>query len=194
MRCDAHYVLVALRRRHVTPNDAAGHAVIAGRLQLLGIQRVGLEASGHYEAAVVQHLRQRDFVALVLDPGQIHGWRRLQKRRAKTDLIDAALNAEVTAAVDLPRQAPDPRLSPLAEHLTLIEQLAEDIAHLKTRLERYSEAAPLRFLKAEIRRLTKCRAKQLARLIGLFRAAPDLACRFDILLSIPGVGEITAAT
>jgi transposase len=180
--------------RFTAPNDAAGHAVIAERLQSLGIQRVGLEASGHYEAAVVQHLRQRDFVVLVLDPGQVHGWRRFQKRRAKTDPIDAALIAEVTAAVDLPRQAPDPRLAPLAEHLTLIEQLAEDIARLKTRLERYSEAAPLRFLKAEIQRLTKCRARQLARLIGLLRAAPDLARRFDILLSIPGVGEITAAT
>jgi transposase len=180
--------------RFTVANDAAGHAIIAERLHSLGIQRVGLEASGHDEAAVAQHLRQRDFVVLVLDPGQVHGWRRFQKRRAKTDPIDATLIAEVTAAVDLPRQPPDPRLAPLAEHLTLIEQLAEDIARLKTRLERYSDAAPLRFLKAEIQRLTKCRAKQLARLISLLRAAPDLARRFDILISIPGVGEITAVT
>ncbi len=124
----------------------------------------------------------------------MHGWRRFQKRRAKTDPIDAVLIAEATAAIDVPRPAPDPRLAPLAEHLTLIEQLAEDIARLKTRLERYSEAASLCFLKAEIQRLTRCRARQLARLIGRLRAAPDLARRLDVLLSIPGVGDITAAT
>ena len=180
--------------RFTAPNNAAGHALIAERLRTLGVQRVGLEASGHYEAAVTQHLRQLGFVVLVLDPGQVHGWRRFWKRRAKTDPIDAALIAAVTAAIDVPRPAPDPRLAPLAEHLTLIEQLAEDIARLKTRLERYSEAAPLRFLKAEIQRLTKYRARQLARLIGCLRAAPDLARRFDVLLSIPGVGDITAAT
>lgn len=180
--------------RFTAPNDAAGHALIAERLQAIGVQRVGLEASGHYEAAVTQHLRQHGFVVLVLDPGQVHGWRRFQKRRAKTDPIDAALIAEVTAAVDVPRPAPDPRLAPLAEHLTLIEQLAEDIARLKTRLERYSEAASLRFLKAEIQRLTRCRARQLTRLISRLRAAPDLARRLDVLLSIPGVGDITAAT
>ncbi len=133
--------------RFNAPNDAAGHALIAEHLQALGVQRVGLEASGHYEAAVTQHLRRHRCV-----------------------------------------------VAPLAEHLTLIEQLAEDIARLKTRLERYGEAASLRFLKAEIQRLTRCRARQLTRLIGRLRAAPDLARRLDVLLSIPGVGDITAVT
>jgi transposase len=180
--------------RFTAPNDADGHALIAGRLRALGVQRVGLEASGHYEAAVAQYLRRHGFVVLVLDPTQVHGWRRFQKRRAKTDLIDATLIGLVTAAADASRPAPDPRLAPLAEHLTLIEQLAEDVARLKTRLERYTEATSLRFLKAEIQRLTKCRTKQLVRLLDRLRVDPDLARRLEILLSIPGVGDITAVT
>ena len=176
------------------PNDATGHAEIAKRLRARGVQRVGLEASGHYEAAVTLSLRQQGFEVLVLDPTRIHGYRRLQKRRAKTDPIDAALIAKATAAIDVSRPPPDPRLAPLAEHLTLIEQITEDIAQLKTRLDRYAGAVHRRYLEAEIKRHTQQRKAQLARLIATLRRAPDLARRLDLLLSIPGVGEITAAT
>jgi transposase len=64
----------------------------------------------------------------------------------------------------------------------------------KAATEPYSETASLRFLKAEIQRLTRCRARQLTRLVGRLRAAPDLARRLDIPINIPGVGDITATT
>jgi transposase len=180
--------------RFTAPNDAAGHADIAARLKAFGVRRVGLEASGHYEAAIVAALRQHGFEVLILDPLQVHGYRRFQQRRAKTDPIDAALIAKVAAASDPARAAPDPRLAPLAEHLLLIEQLAEDIACLKTRLERYDTAEPRRLLQALIKHLTAKRRTQLARLVAKLRRAPDLARRLELLLSIPGVGALTAAS
>ena len=56
-------------------------------------------------------------------------------QHAKNDKIDAALIARCTAAATDIREPPDARLAPLAQHLTMIEQLTEDVAHLKTRRE-----------------------------------------------------------
>jgi transposase len=56
-------------------------------------------------------------------------------QRAKNDKLDAALIAACTAAAKKIHAPPDPRLAPFAEHLTLIEQITQDIAHRKTRRE-----------------------------------------------------------
>jgi len=173
-----------------TTNDGAGFRLIAERLKALGVSRVGLEASGHYEAAVARHLRQCGFAVLVLDPGQVHGFRRFKNRRAKTDPIDASLIAAVTAAEDTVRPAPDERLAPLAEHLTLIEQIGEDVARLKTRRERYEARAHKSYLEAEIRRLERRREKEIKKLEASVCRHADLAQRYRLLRSVPGIGEM----
>ena len=172
-------------------NDLAGHEAIAGWLRQHGVERVGLEASGHYEAPVAAYLRRAGFTVVLLDPGQVRGYRRFRKKRAKNDAIDARLIAAVTAALDPDsiRPPPDERLAPFAEHLTLIEQITEDIARLKTRRDRYAEPAHRRYLESEIARLTKRRDKEVARLAAKLRRHADLAHKLDLLLSIPGVGE-----
>ena len=80
-------------------------------------------------------LRRDGFVVVVLQPAQVTRLcRGFMLQRAKNDRIDAALIAACTVGGrDDPcsaRSAPGRRL---AEHLTLIEQLVEDIARLKTR-------------------------------------------------------------
>jgi transposase len=180
--------------RFCASNDAAGHQLIEERLRALGVNRVGMEASGHYEAAIAAHLRSAGFAVAVLDPGQVHGFRRFKKKRAKTDPIDAVLIAAVTAALDGLREPPDGRLAAFAEHLTLIEQIGEDIARLKTRLDRFADKVNRRFLETEIKRLTKQRDAQRAKLLAKLRKHPDLAARLDLLESIPGVGAAAAVS
>jgi transposase len=178
--------------RFSAPNTAAGHRLIAEHLAARGIERVGMEASGHYEAALAAALRQAGFTVVVLDPGQVHGYRRFAKKRAKTDPIDATLIAAVTAALEEVRVAPDPRIAPMAEHLTLIEQIGEDIARLKTRLDRFADKTLRRYLDGEIRRLSKRQDKERATLRAKVCAHADLKRRRELLLSIPGIGEVAA--
>jgi transposase len=175
-------------------NDPCGHDHIAVRLKTAGVSRVGLEASGNYEAKLVRALRKAGFEVLVLDPGQVHGYRRYKQRRAKTDPIDAVLIAAVTADFDTIRPAPDERLAPLAERLTLIEQITEDMARLKTRRDRFESKAMLRYLAGEIVRLSKRRKIEVARLTATLSKHADLKQRLDLLLSIPGVGPLLALT
>lgn len=180
--------------RFTAGNDLLGHRRIAKRLAASGVTRVGLEASGHYEAKLVRYLRKQGFEVLVLDPGQVHGFRRFLNSRAKTDALDAALIAAVTAAWREVRPAPDERLEPLAEHLTLIEQLGEDVARLKTRRDRYEDKLLKRDLEREIARLAKRRKQWIAKLLAKLAGHGDLKVRFDLVTSVPAIGPLLGLT
>jgi len=82
--------------------------------------------------------------------------------------------------------------SMLADHLTFIEQIKEDKARFKTRLEHIADKRLRAFVLADIARLEKRRAAELARLVVELRAHADLANKLDLVLSIPGIGARTA--
>jgi len=105
-------------------NTAEGHKVLLEWLRRHKVKRIGIEASGGYEQAVVIELRRKRFVVVVFQPAQVRAYAKFHLQRAKNDKIDAALIAACTAAVKKIHPAPDPRLQPFAEHLTLIERLA----------------------------------------------------------------------
>ena len=173
-------------------NNAEGHGLLVDCLVGHGVSRVGIEASGNYEAGVVAALRAAGVTVFVLDPRQIHGWRRFRRQRAKTDAIDARLIRAAVAEIDLDREPPDPRLPAFAETLTLIDQIGEDVARLKTRRDRYVDKANLAVIEREILRLEKQRERLRAALVRRLRAHPDLAHRLDLLLTIPTIGLPTA--
>src|SRR5215813_4755135 len=116
-------------------NTLEGYEVLLDWLRRHRVKRLGIEASGGYEQAVVAELRRKRFVVVVFQPAQVRAYAKFHLQRAKNDKIDAALIAACTAAVKKLHAAPDPRLSPFAEQLTMIDQITEDIARLKNRLE-----------------------------------------------------------
>jgi len=81
------------------------------------VKRIGIEASGGYERAVVAALRRNRFVVVVFQPAQVRAYAAFHLQRAKNDKIDAALIASCTAAVKKIHAPPDPRLEPFADHL-----------------------------------------------------------------------------
>lgn len=173
-------------------NDAAGWRRLAGVLSKAAVVRIGIEASGGYESGVVGYLRDQGFTVLVLQPIQVKAYARVHLRRAKNDRIDAVLIAACAATIEPPRIAPDGRLAKLAHHLTFVEQIEEDIARLKVRLEHVGDARLRRMVVADIARLKRRRTAELACIGTTLRSYDDLAQRFDLLLSIPGIGERTA--
>jgi transposase len=173
-------------------NDAAGHGELAGWLKRHGVKRVGIEASGGYEKAVVRHLRAAGFAVAVFQPAQVRAYAIFRLRWAKNDRIDAALIAACTAALESVREAPDPRFEALAERLTYLEQIEEDLARAKTRREGFREARQQARLGQEVERLKALRKSELIALRRELRRHDDLAQRLDLLQSIPGLGERTA--
>lgn len=173
-------------------NTVTGWRRLAAELVRTGVTKVGIEATGGYERGVVAHLRNEGFVVLVLQPIQVKAFARVHLRRAKNDALDAVLIAACTATLDPPQIEPDARLVKLADDLTFVEQIEEDIARFKTRLEHIDEPRLRRLVVADIARLKARRTAELSRLARQLRLHPDLARRFDLVLSVPGIGERTA--
>jgi transposase len=173
-------------------NALPGWRTLAASLAKAGVKRVGIEATGGYERGVVGHLLAAGFIVLVLQPIQVKAFGRVHLRRAKNDALDAELIAACTAAINDPRIAPDPRLAEMAQNLTFLEQLEQDIARFKTRLEHIDEPDLRRLVNSDIVRLKARKAAQIRSLAKRLRAHSDLARRFDLVLSIPGIGERTA--
>ena len=173
-------------------NTSVGWRRLAADLFKAGVTRVGIEASGGYDSGIVGCLRDKGFTVLVLQPIQVKAYARVHLRRAKNDTLDAALIAACTATIDRPRIEPDERLAKLAHHLTFVEQIEEDIARFKVRLEHVSDPRLRRMVVADIARLKTRRSAELLRIVTVLRAHNDLAHRLDLVLSIPGLGERTA--
>lgn len=173
-------------------NDLSGWRRLAQLLTKARVRRVGIEATGGYERGVVEHLRAAGFIVLVLQPIQVKAFGRARLRRAKNDKLDAALIAAYTASLEEVKSTPDPRLAELAEQLTFLEQIEEDIKRFKTRLEHVAEPRLRRVVLGDIARLKARRLSQIRTIAKQLRAHPDLAVRLDLVMSIPGIGERTA--
>ncbi len=173
-------------------NAADGHKGLSAWLRRQGVKRIGIEASGGYEKAVVAQLRRDGFVVVVFQPAQVRAYAQFVLQRAKNDKIDAALIAACTAAIKKIHAPPDPRLAPFAEHLTLIEQIEEDLARHKTRLETCRDPRVAAFWREEIKRLNTLLKREFAALVSTIRQHRDLAERLGLIESVDGVGLRTA--
>ena len=173
-------------------NTLQGWRHLAAEFSRTEVRRVGIEASGGYERGVVGYLRKRGFTVLVLQPIQVKAYARLHLRRAKNDKLDAVLIAACAATIDRQRIEPDRRLAKFAQHLTFVEQIEEDIARLKVRIEHVEDPRLRRMVIADIARLKTRRSAELPRIAVALRPHDDLARRLDLVLSIPGLGQRTA--
>jgi transposase len=175
-------------------NTPEGCMVLVEWLRRQKVKRVGIEASGGYEQSVVAELRRKRFVVVVFQPAQVRAYAMFHLQRAKNDKIDAALIAACTAATKRIHPAPDPRLRPFAEYLTMIEQIGEDIAKLKNRLESCHNERIQKLWKEQIALLAKYRRAEFKALVAAIRKHRDLAARLDLIYSVGGSGLPTAVS
>jgi len=173
-------------------NTADGHQALSTWLRRHRVVRVGIEASGGHEQAIVRKLRRDGLVVIVFQPAQVRAYAKFHLQRAKNDKLDAALIAACTAAAKKIHAPPDPRLAPFAEHLTLVEQITEDITHHKTRRETCHDPRIRRFWDEEIARLKGLLRIEFKALVAAIRQHHDLAERLDLIASIDGLGLRTA--
>jgi transposase len=173
-------------------NAADGHAALSSWLKRHQVKRVGIEASGGYEQQVVAHLRRDGFVVVVFQPAQVRAYAMFLLQRAKNDKIDAALIAACTAATKKIHAPPDPRLAPLAERLTLIDQLTEQVAGFKNFRESSRDPRIRQLWEQKIADFNRLLRAERKALVAAIRQHADLAERLDLIESVDGVGLKTA--
>jgi len=173
-------------------NDRAGWVQAIDWLRQAGVERIGIEASGGYERGAMAALREAGFTVILHQPVQVRLFARLRLQRAKNDKLDARVIAAFTALPQTVRPPADPALQTLGEHLVFLDQLGQDIARLKTRLEHQRDPRLAGLLKADIAALKTRQRDERRRLEQAVRTHKTLDRRLDLLLSIPGIGLPTA--
>ena len=183
----------ALGELAVFANDGVGCRALCRALVARGIARVGVEASGGYERRIVSAMRLAGLEVIVFQPLQVKAYAAFIGQKAKTDALDARLIAacasQVKAAKGMP---PDPQFAIFGEHLTLIEQIEDDLVRAKTRREAFLQPVLQRKIEADIQRLTRARAREIASLLKAIRQHEALAHRLALIASVDGIGPRTA--
>jgi transposase len=178
-------------------NTPAGFAELAAWLQRQRVSHVHacLEATGAYGEALALWLHDAGHVVSVLNPAIIHAYARTQLARSKTDRIDAELIARFTATQQPPAWTP-PALE-IRQLQALVRRL--DALHgMRTQeANRLAAGVTVDQVRASIEAVLASLDAQIAHVQQLIRQHldqhPGLRAQRDLLTTIPGIGEATAA-
>jgi transposase len=154
-----------------------------------------LEATGRYGEAIAEYLFGQGHQVSVVNPSRIHAYGRSKLRRSKTDKSDALLIADFCAT-----QHP-PLWSPVTEHQQELQELTRQLEDLKRSRQRVSNRLGSGIRSKTVKTLLQEQLDLLDGQIGQLEAeieqhiADDEQTQgsFELLLSIPGIGPVTAA-
>ena len=168
---------------------------LIARLGALSPKMVAIEATGGFEAVVAAGLAGAGLPVVVVNPAQVRAFAQALGKRAKTDLIDAAVIAHFAEATKPKlRQMPDEVTRLLADLVARRRQIVEMISAEAQRTRRMSDKR----LTKSVARLRKALEKELSELDGLIddqiRGSAAWVEKEDLLASVPGVGKTIART
>jgi transposase len=183
-------------RHRAFPNTPDGFSQLSAWLTKYKVERAHacLEATGAYGEALATYLHEAGHEVSVVNPAQIKAYAQSRLSRAKTDKADAMLIAQFCAERRPPEWSPLPRevreLQALARRFDSLLEMRQMEAN---RLEVAATAAVGESLAQHLAYLDE----EIARTQELIRSHidrhPGLRGQRDLLLSIPGIGETTAA-
>jgi transposase len=153
-----------------------------------------LEATGRYGEAVAEYLHGRGYIVSVVNPAQIKAYAASQLQRNKTDRLDARLIADFCRTQQPPPWTPPPaewrQLRALVRHY---DDLKETLQQQLNRLEAGSDAPLVTSqLQAQVALLRQQMAEIRRQIEDHLDQHPDLKQQRDLLVSIPGIGDLTA--
>lgn len=161
-----------------------------------GADRYVMEATGAYHFALADTLHAAGCGVAVVNPRMASHYARAMGLCHKTDRADAKVLAIYAERNDVPAYVPEPaalrRVRKLSRHR---ERIVQGVCVLKRQLsEPELDSFESKQLKAQMK-LLKEQLKKLEReVLDAIVADERLATSFALLLSIPGLGQITAIT
>lgn len=184
-------------RHKVFANTPASHQQLLKWLKDQGAESVHacLEATGTYAEAVARALHEAGHQVSLVNPALIRAFGQSQLSRTKTDKADSQLIARFCQMHQPPLWTPlAPEMAALQALVRRLEALDEMRMMEENRLEsgvtslevRASLEEHLAYLQAQIEK-TRCQIKDH------IDQNPTLKSQRDLLTSIPGIGEATAA-
>jgi transposase len=184
-------------RHKVFTNDAAGCAQLSDWLRRQGIKRVHacLEATGTYGDSLATYLHGQEHVVSIVNPAAIKAYAQSHLSRTKTDRVDAALIAGFCGERRPPAWHPPER--EVQELQALVRRL-DSLVEMRTAEEnRLSSGITVEAVRESVEELIAHLSEQIKRTEALIREHidrhPGLRRQRELLDTIPGIGETTAA-
>ncbi len=184
-------------RHKVFTNNAEGFSQLSDWLTKQGVKQVHacMEATGTYGDSLAAYLHEQDHTVSVVNPAAIKAYARSHLSRTKTDRVDAALIAGFCSEREPPAWCPPARE---AQELQALVRRLESLVELHTAEEnRLSSGITVEAVRESVEELIAHLSEQIKRTQALIREHidnhPDLKRQRELLDSIPGIGETTAA-
>jgi len=187
---DAHRLADGASRRFA--NDKRGHKALVKWLGQTSVQRVVFEPTSPYHRALERALGAASLPFAKVNPRQAR-FAEATGKLAKTDRLDAEMLARMGAMLEL---ATRPARSDILLELKELRLAREALVKDRTAAKKPREGADAGA--AEAPQCTAPRTdptsdrKVEAAIIRIIAADADLAVRFAILTSIPGISKVTA--
>jgi transposase len=178
-------------------NSKAGHVRLVqwANAQYVGEMRACLEATGQYGDGVAEYLYQSGFGVSVVNPARIKRYGDSKLHRNKTDKADAALIAEFCYKENPLLWVPAPsHLKQLRQMVRRLDDLQKNYQQERNRQKSgVTDSWVLEDIQdhlSELKRRIQTLKKAIYRVI---KEIPELKENFDLLVSILGIGDLTAA-
>ena len=188
---DVHRLPGDERRRF--DNSKAGHKAL-----ILWIgdtpARVVYEPTGRYHRTLERALAAAGMPIAKVNPRQARRFAEAIGNLAKTDALDAAMLTRMGAVLSLEaRPVPSGLINDLRDLRTARNALIKDQVAALTRAKAITLPLLKRQNAARLKQIEAQREAVDAEINALIQGDPDLAQRFAILCSIPGIAEVSAA-
>jgi transposase len=188
---DVHRLPGDERRRF--DNSKAGHKAL---IRWIGDTpaRVVYEPTGYYHRALERALAAAGMPIAKVNPRQARRFAEATGNLAKTDALDAAMLTRMGAVLSLEaRPVPSAIINDLRDLRTARNALIKDQVAALTRAKAITLPLLKRQNAARLKQIEAQREAIDAEINALIQGDPDLAQRFAILCSIPGIAEVSAA-
>lgn len=180
-------------------NTAEGHRSLIKYLRQQAVTHVCVEATGSYHIDIAIALSQaKELEVMVINPRASKHFAQALMRRSKTDRIDADVLAQYTdRMVFTPWSAPDEDIVVLRACSRRLAALTQHKAKTKNQLHALKVTAQtptfiLEDVQLSITHLEQQIDNLHRRAIELTRNNKKMAHAFDLLVSIKGIGEVSA--
>jgi transposase len=175
------------------PNDAKGIRALIKWLVPRPPARVVFEATGAYHRLLERTLAKAGLPGVKVNPRQARRFAEAIGKLAKTDRCDAAMLARMGPALQVEaRPIVSDTLDKMSEFITARDALVKDRTAALTRRHTVRDPSLKAQLAARLRQIDKQITAIEKKLKELRRADPDVQARYEILVSIPCVGDVTA--
>ena len=178
-------------------NSATGIRRLLRHLERTGVTKAVSESTGGYERLVVGKLRQTAINVQVAHPLRVRAFARACGYEAKTDPLDAQVLSRygvVFSEWDTAQPEVDPDREELRQLLSRRSQLVEQRVRERNRLDKGVSGSVGKSIRRNIRWLDREIERLDEEYKELLKHSASLSRTVELYQSVPGVGQLTAAT